>query len=123
MLLLNLLHKNMAPGKAHVNLKLKNKFQAKKRNSSGFKKAKNSSIPKKKLKERTFQQIEEVNKSFTAVHDTLLIKDKSPGVNNSKDRTTQQQSRDKTNKEKLIPSNKDVTQEELSKTVRNIANL
>lgn len=27
------------------------------------------------------------------------------------------------NKEKLIPSNKDVTQEELSKTVENIANL
>ena len=47
------------------------------------------------LKERTFQQIEEVNKSFTAVHDTLLIKDKSPGMNNSKDRTTEQQSRDK----------------------------
>lgn len=49
-LLLNLLHKNMAPGKTHVNSKLKHKFQAKKRNSSGFKKAKNISIPKKKVR-------------------------------------------------------------------------
>ena len=41
--------KNMAPGKTHVNSKVKNKFQAKKRNSSGIKKAKNSSLPKKKV--------------------------------------------------------------------------
>ena len=41
--------KSMAPGKTHVNLKLKNKFQARKRNSSGVKKAKNSSLPKKKV--------------------------------------------------------------------------
>ena len=40
----------MAPGKTHVNLKLKHKFQARKRNSSGVKKAKNSSIPKKKVR-------------------------------------------------------------------------
>jgi len=72
------------------------------------------------LKERTLQQIEEVNKRFTAVHDTLLIKAKSPDVTDSKIRKTQQQSCDKINKEKLIPSNNDVTQEELSKTVENI---
>lgn len=47
------------------------------------------------LKERTFQQIEEVNKSFMAVHNTLLIKTKSPHVTDSKVRTTEQQSCDK----------------------------
>ncbi|XP_020609743.1 uncharacterized protein LOC110048297 [Orbicella faveolata] len=113
----------MAPGKTHVKLKLKNKFQTRKRNSSGVRKAKNNSLPKKKLKEKTFQQIEEINKSFTAVHNTLLIEAKSPGVTDSKVKMTEQQSCDKINKEKLIPSNKDVTQEELSETVENIANL
>jgi len=47
------------------------------------------------LKERTLQQIEEVNKRFTAVHDTLLIKAKSPDATDSKVRKTQQQSSDK----------------------------
>ena len=56
------LHKNMAPGKAHVNLKLKHKFQARQRNSSGVKKAKNSSIPKRKVRSsikelKTFRNI------------------------------------------------------------------
>jgi len=44
-------------------------------------------------------------------------------VTDSKVKMTEQQSCDKINKEKLIPSNKDVTQEELSETVENIANL
>ncbi|KAL9975142.1 hypothetical protein ACROYT_G012264 [Oculina patagonica] len=110
----------MAPERTHV--KSKNKFQARKRNSSGVKKAKNSSIPKRKLKERTFQQIEEVNKTFTAVHDTLLVR-KSQDTPDSKVTGTEKQACIKVNKEKLIPSNKDVTQEELSKTVENIANL
>lgn len=39
----------MAPGKTHVKLKLKNKFQTRKRNSSGVRKAKNNSLPKKKV--------------------------------------------------------------------------
>ena len=55
------------------------------------------------LKERTFQQIEEVNKRFTAVHDTLLIKAKSPGATDSKVRNTQRQS---CNKVKLIKKRK-----------------
>ena len=39
----------MAPRKTHVNLEQKNKFQARKRNSPGVKKAKNSNLPKKKV--------------------------------------------------------------------------
>lgn len=41
-----------------------------------------------------FQQIEEINKSFTAVHNTLLIEAKSPGVTDSKVKMTEQQSCD-----------------------------
>lgn len=45
-----MLRKNMAPGKTHVNSKLKNKFQAKNKSSSGVKKAKKNSLPKKQVK-------------------------------------------------------------------------
>ena len=41
-------------------------------------------ISSMQLKERTIQQIEEVNKNFTAVYDTLLIKNKSQGTSDSK---------------------------------------
>lgn len=43
------------------------------------------------LKERTFQQIEEVNKNFTAIHDTLIIRDKSQGTPDSEVTRTEKQ--------------------------------
>lgn len=50
------------------------------------------------LKEKTFQQIEEVNKSFTAVHDILSVKTKSQGVPDSKSMSTKMQARVKVSK-------------------------
>ncbi|XP_022804453.1 uncharacterized protein LOC111341727 isoform X2 [Stylophora pistillata] len=68
----------MAPGKTHVHSKHKNKLQAKSKSSSGVKKAKKNTLRKKQLKEKTFQQIEEVNKSFTAaVHNITSIKSRA----------------------------------------------
>ena len=52
--------KNMAPGKTHVNSKLKNKFQAKNKSSSGVKKAKKNSLPKKQVKSIFFKGDSEI---------------------------------------------------------------
>ncbi|CAH3154336.1 unnamed protein product [Pocillopora meandrina] len=67
----------MAPGKTHVHSKHKNKLHSKRKSSSGVKKAKKNTLSNKQLKEKTLQQIEEVNKSFTAVHNITSIKSRT----------------------------------------------
>ncbi|RMX50194.1 hypothetical protein pdam_00004803 [Pocillopora damicornis] len=109
----------MAPGKTHVHSKHKNKLHTKRKSSSGVKKAKKSTLSNKQLKEKTFQQIEEVNKSFTAVHNITSIKSRTQRESVSTERLAHV----KISKEKLIAPNTNVTQEELLKTVEDIANL
>jgi len=85
------------------------------------KKTKNNNVPKKKLKERTLLQIEEVNRSFTAVHESL-IKDESQ-VLNSKFVSEEKQACIKNRDKKPVESETKVTQEDIAKTLENIANL
>ncbi|CAH3046235.1 unnamed protein product [Porites lobata] len=113
----------MAPGKTHVKDSKKSKqFQVKKGNISGIKKAKTSNAPKKKLKERTWQQIEEINKNFTDVLHTTLIKDSSQAAN-PKCASAGKEACSQITERASITAVSDVSQDELTKTVENIANL
>ncbi|XP_068691773.1 uncharacterized protein [Montipora capricornis] len=111
----------MAPGKS-LHSKPKKKFQQEtKKAASGIKKANSSKLSKKKLKERTLLQIEEINKEFTTIQNKL-VNDESQ-IKDTKVLSVEKAVNVKIAEKRLTPPVSDVSQEELTKTLENFANL
>ncbi|XP_029199151.2 uncharacterized protein LOC114964004 [Acropora millepora] len=113
----------MAPGKGHVNSRTSKKFlQGSMKSSSGVKKSNTSKMCKKKLKARTLLEIEEINKTFTSIHSELVTdqsQTEEPKVLNAK----KEKKVEIAEKRATSISGADVTQEDLTETLKNIANL
>ncbi|XP_067052183.1 uncharacterized protein [Acropora muricata] len=112
----------MAPGKAHVNSRTSKKFlQGSMKSSSGVIKSNTSKMCKKKLKARTLLEIEEINKTFTSIQSELVTdqgQTEEPKVLNAK-----KEKKVEIAEKRATSSGADVTQEDLTETLKNIANL